>query len=205
MEKEIWKDIPEFKGFYQASNIGRIKTVARVVPFGSQIRYIKEKILKQRIRFGYFECNLSVNGKLYIRKSHRLVAFAFIPNPNKKLFINHKNGIKHDNYVDNLEWCTKSENMKHAYKTGLAKSSKPMLGRTGYKNHNSKEVAQYNTNGKLLKKFGSAKQASILLNINYQGICDCCNDRLKTSGGFIWEYTGNTRNNLISTENSQMS
>ena len=104
--EEIWKDIEGYEGYYQVSNLGRIKSLKR------------PRIMKSHLNeaTGYIGQNLS-NGQ--IKKYclvHRLVAKAFIPNPENKNQINHKNGDKTDNNVTNLEWATQSENMKHSYK-----------------------------------------------------------------------------------------
>jgi len=105
---EIWKDIQGYAGIYQVSNIGNVKNTTDI------------KMLKpQKATNGYRHVYLSAFGKAIKFFIHRLVASAFIPNPENKKTVNHINGIKHDNRVENLEWNTHSENIKHAFNTGL--------------------------------------------------------------------------------------
>ena len=123
--KEIWKDIPGYENIYQISNLGRIKSLDRIIICKNKKNIKRGKILKVEIvNNGYERIQLHKNNKCKRYKMHRLVAQAFISNPEKKPYVNHKNGIKNDNRVINLEWCTQSENILHAYKTGLRRSLK---------------------------------------------------------------------------------
>lgn len=126
--QEIWKDIEGYEGFYQVSNFGTIKSLSRYIKFGNKTRYSNERILKfHKDKDGYKKVILQKSGKAQNYLIHRLVAQAFIPNPDNKPQINHKDGDKQNNKVDNLEWCTPSENMIHAFKTELCQPSKPWL------------------------------------------------------------------------------
>lgn len=183
MTKEIWKDIKGFEGLYQVSNFGRIKNLDKIVigklPNGQLINKIyKEKIkLIKNNKKGYLRVGLTDGN--YIRNAyqiHRLVAETFIINPENKKEVNHINGIKTDNHVENLEWVTRYENITHAIKTGL------------YDNKN-KKVKCIET-GII---YNSIIDASRLLNINSSCIVRCCNNGLskiqqKTAGKFHWEY-----------------
>lgn len=119
--EEIWKDIPDWEGMYQISSIGNIRSLNRPVKArGDKISIKKGKILKPLFdKDGYLHIGLYKEQKGYFRRLHRLVALAFIPNPENKPLVNHLNGIKDDNRVENLEWCTQQRNMQHAHKTGL--------------------------------------------------------------------------------------
>lgn len=119
MEKEIWKPIPNYEGIYVVSNQGRVKSLTRKIRCKCNAYLThKESILKGTLtRKGYRVILLSKNCKNHIYKLHRLVAMAFVPNPNNYKEINHKNENKDDNRADNLEWCTRSYNIH--FGTGL--------------------------------------------------------------------------------------
>lgn len=124
---ETYKDIKGFEGLYQISNLGNVKSLSKSHKsgfMGKGITVRPEKIRKlSKDKDGYMCVSLSLNGKVFSKKVHRLVAEAFIPNPSKKHEVNHKNLLKNDNRVENLEWCSRSENQKHAYKEGALKNN----------------------------------------------------------------------------------
>ena len=122
IQDEVWKDVEGYEGLYQISNFGNVKSLARIVHSEKRSDYkIKEKILKQSdTTTGYKKVELHKgNEKRKSFKVHRLVAQAFIPNPENKLEVNHIDGNKHNNNVNNLEWVTSSENKIHAFKMDL--------------------------------------------------------------------------------------
>lgn len=119
---EIWKDIPGFEGYYQASNLGNIKTLARLVvqsPTRTAMR--SERVLKQKVSHdGRMQISLSIDKVRSYYNVHRLIAFCFIgEQPSKLHEINHKDGNPQNNFYQNLEWVSKSYNIKHAWQIGL--------------------------------------------------------------------------------------
>jgi hypothetical protein len=118
---EIWKQIEYYKGLYEVSNFGRIKSLSHINNVG---KLRPECILKNRLTDrGYQSVVLYNNGKAKSFRVHQLVGKSFIHNPLNKPYINHLDGIKSNNNVDNLEWVTHSENVKHAFKIGLNRIS----------------------------------------------------------------------------------
>src|SRR5690606_12557938 len=116
---EIWKDIAGYEGYYQISNLGRVKSLSRNTKIGSGFRAEPERIMKQLlINSGYHTVLLKKQGKQSRKLVHRLVAEAFIPNTEGKGDVNHINCDRLDNRVFNLEWVTRSENLLHAVKLG---------------------------------------------------------------------------------------
>lgn len=143
------------------------------------------KILKQyRDKDGYAVVSYTENNITINHKVHRLIAKTFIPNPESKPNVNHKNGIKNDNRIENLEWATQSENLKHSY-DNLGRVS-PAKGMKGKLNWSSKGVLQISLDGFIINEFDSATQASDVTGIKRQSICKArCGSRNK-AGGYVW-------------------
>ena len=115
--KEQWKEIKGNREIYEVSSLGNVRTKDRE---GARGHHVKGHILTQRDNSnGYLRCDINITGKTKSHLVHRLVAEKFIPNPDNKPFVNHIDGNKHNNSVNNLEWCTRNENERHAWKTGL--------------------------------------------------------------------------------------
>ena len=160
---EEWKDVPSFIGILQASNMGRIKRLSRYRNFkGNSKVLMPEKILSNSIsNYGYYKISISINNKVHHLSAHRLIAEAFIPNPNSKHQVNHINGIKTDNRVENLEWVSLTENMRHAKINGLL-----AVQPKGETNKLSKKLYQYDLNGNLIKEWIGIREACNILKID---------------------------------------
>ncbi len=152
---EEWKNIEKYNGIYQISNLGRVRSVAHI---NIQKHYIPEKIIKPHPNnSGYLDVSLYIDGKRYHEKIHRLVAEAFIPNPNHLPEVDHIDTDKTNNTVSNLKWCTHSEN--HLNPLTIELKRKMLTGRTLSEEHKSKlsvKIAVYRE-GHLLHVFRSYK------------------------------------------------
>lgn len=138
---ELWKDVVGYEGIYQVSSKGRVKSLARYdeyVRAGKVCRrYRPDKILKPKLNLGYYCVHLRTSGESW-PSVHRLMAKAFLENPDNKETVNHKDGVKTNNSLDNLEWATHSENTQHAYDMGLATSRIKDFTKRGEDHPNSK-------------------------------------------------------------------
>jgi hypothetical protein len=187
MKKEIWKDINGYEGYYQVSSLGNVRSLDRKrrVRNGKYV-LCKGKKLKNSKGTHYYRVRLSIEGKSKGFNIHRLVAKAFIHNPHNKKEVNHIDGNKLNNNLENLEWVTKSENEKHKYSVLGYKS--PMNGKFGRNNPKTRKVIQYDKLGNLINIFYGLRSAFNKTNINMGDISMCCNNKLKTAGGYIWKY-----------------
>lgn len=176
-EQEIWKDVVGWEGLYQVSNLGRIRTLPKI--HNSIHPYIaKEKILKFfPNKDGYWLVDLVKDRKKTRFQVHRLVALAFIPNPQNKPEVNHINEIKTDNRIENLEWATRTENNNHGTRNK----------RTG--DANSKRVYQYDLQGNYICEYPSTKVAAWALGVSVSLISACCCGRVNSTRGFVFKHT----------------
>lgn len=156
---EEFRDIEGYEGLYQVSNYGRVKSLKRTCfqenGYGINIHNYKARILKYaKHKQGYLIVNLSKNSKAHTKQVHRLVAQAFISNAKCLLEVNHIDGNKQNNCVDNLEWCTRIQNQRHAEAHNLIKRN------YGKENGMSKKVYYYDNKGNLLKEYETLTQAA---------------------------------------------
>lgn len=187
MKKEIWKDLVGYEGIYKVSSMGRVLTLEKEILTGFGNCLFKEKILKPTLNEnGYLIVNLTKDGKGKHVRVHRAVGMTFIPNPENKRTINHKNTIKTDNRVDNLEWATHGENHKHAYKNGLRVAF--FLGKKGDLAINTKAVSQYTKDGVYIDTYMSAVVAEQKTRVCHKHIGCVCKGNRKSTGGFVWRY-----------------
>lgn len=186
--EEVWAEVkrPNFDGRYEVSNYGNV-------------RNLKTKRLLKPVKHknGYLFACLCKNGKQAIVSVHRLVATAFIPNPNKYPIVNHKDETRNNNKASNLEWCTYKYNsnygtVRERSRESLKKfRSSEKIKETARQNgsRTSKPVLQFDKQGNLLARYKSAKEAALSNKVNHSHVLDCCNKkRCKTVGGYIWKF-----------------
>ncbi len=191
--EEIWKDIEDYEGLYQVSTLSRVKSLERKseVDNGETVylKSVRERILRQGLNeHGYLKVDLCKNAIIWSIVTHRLAAIAFIPNPENKSQVNHKNGIRTDNRIENLEWVTASENQLHAYRE--LKRIKPIgnSGRFGDKHHLSKSVLKLDLSGNVICEYGSIREAERDTKVNNTNIVNVCKGKSITAGGYKWKY-----------------
>jgi len=187
MEEEIWKDIPGYEGIYQASDLGRIRSIV-----GNMNR--RKRVLSPgKTIWGYYQ--VSLTDKNHIRRHesvHKLVCLTFHPIPEgwRHLFgthylqVNHKDQDKTNNRADNLEWCTPKYNTRYG---DCIKKRQDTRNRTGARGSMVK-VRQLARSGELIREWESMAEASSELGIFKSQICCCCKGTQKTAGGYKWEY-----------------
>jgi len=175
---EIWREIPS-RPKYQVSNLGRIRRIKTKIG----LPYCKPLTVQMPNKYqAYVTINLQ-RKRFYI---HRLVALAFIPNPNNLPQVNHIDGNKANNAVYNLEWVTRSENGLHAYKVLHIKPS--AKGRFGKEANRHKAVNVYSLNNEYIKRFETITEASKELNIDTGSICRCAKGEYHSTHGYIFKY-----------------
>lgn len=179
---EVWKDIRGYEGFYQSSTFGRVRSLDRWVkcPNGS-IRCCKGKILKPVTnKYGYLKVGLWKNGKVKNFLVHRLVAEAFLPNPENLPCVNHKDENKLNNNVNNLEFCDCKYNINFGTRTEkvIAKNTNGKL---------SKKVLQYTLDGQFVREWKSIRECGRNGFIQ-QAVAACCQGKRKKHKDFIWKY-----------------
>lgn len=184
LDHERWKWIPGYEGAYQASNLGRVRSVDRRVSKGSCTVFKPGVVLRPAFHGkGYLQVSLSKDGKSSSIAVHRCVATAFLPNPNGLPEVNHINEIKTDNCVENLEWCTHRYNSLYGtknYRTGQTLRRKKI---------NCKPVVQFSLNGEMVAEYDSIEEAAkavgckcpAAISQNLLGVT-------RSSCGYKWRY-----------------
>ena len=193
--EEIWVDIKGYEGFYQVSNLGRVKSLKRIARHSSGgNKILKEKLLKQTVnKRGYVVVTLYKDGVSKQFKIHTLVAVAFIPNVENKPYIDHINTIKTDNRVEDLRWVTEKENsnneltLKHI-KEGCKNNGRNTPHKYGAEHPNSRQIVQLSLDLDLIKIWGSGGEAERLEGFNHGHISKCCKGKAKTHKGYKWMY-----------------
>lgn len=186
MKKEIWKGVEKYGNLYEVSTKGRIRSVSHysIDSLGRRTRHIG-RLLKSRIsnKTGYHCINICYNGARFTDNIHRLVAEAFIPNPDSLPCVNHKDETRTNNNVENLEWCTYQYN--NTYGSAKAKKAKKLVD---YYKDKGREVRQYTLDGDLMRVFRSVMEASRATKVDDASVRRCCERKQKTAGKSVFRY-----------------
>lgn len=181
-----WKDIVGYIGLYEISSDGQVKRLAKWIYVKNSKGYWVGDIIKkpQKGTGGYLQVGLRIDGNTILYSLHRLVAEAFIQNPENKPCVNHINGVKTDNRVENLEWCTHSENMVHAIRVIKTHKAPIPIDLRGSKNKRSKKLVCLNTG----VQYESAGEAARILNLHQGSISRSCTGIYKKEKGLKFRY-----------------
>lgn len=197
---EKWRSIVGYEGKYEVSNYGNVRSVDRI---DRTNHFRKGKILTLRTDKDGYKIAVLSNGIHKFLKVHRLVAIAFIPNPENLPEVNHKNEVKDDNFIDNLEWCTAKYNANYGnrnIKISQRQKGKPNIHCQGEKNYfygkcfrgkdniHSRAVKQYTQDGVLVNKYECMKEAGKAVGVTPSAISLGCRGLRKTIKGFVWKY-----------------
>ena len=165
--EEIWKDVLDYEGLYQVSNFGRVKSNWKILSPADNGN-------------GYKHIVLTKNGIQTDKLVHRLVAEAFLPNPDNLPCVNHKDENKSNNFIENLEWCSHKYNLY--YGNALKKMTKQVRKKCG------KKIYKCSLDGTPIMGYKSVRDAAYENNLKPTNICNALKGRTKTAGGFIWCY-----------------
>lgn len=190
MTKEIWKDVVGYEGLYKVSNKGNVRSLGRVVRDSiGRVRNIKPRTMSPSVKksggrddIGYLEVRLTIdkhNKRNFL--VHRLVAESFLENPDNKPTVNHKDGDKHNNNLDNLEWATYSENNFHAYDNGLKSDNRV--------------VVRLDEDDSIVGIYKSMHEADRQTGVDYRKIHRLCNSYDNFDGEYYWDYIENFKVN----------
>lgn len=182
MPSERWADVDGYEGIYKVSDQGNVFSVKRRSPNGNlQGGYL---LKPQHYGNGYVFYHLTKNGKTKGKLAHRLVAKAFVDNPNGYPEVNHLDGNKDNNKASNLEWCTRSHNNAHAVRTGL-RDIRPMQ-EEAYKANRKAVVFRFD--GREVARFPSMRDAALVSGVNYGSICRCANGDYAQCDGYEVDF-----------------
>ena len=183
--EEIWKDIEGYEGRYQVSSLGNVKSLNH----GGH-GYSKNLCLKKNTN-GYLQVELYKNGTKKMITVHRLVAQAFIPNPDDKRIINHKDENKHNNAVWNLEWCDTAYNNRYSWNRHPERwpenPGKRRKERTN-RDHRDKMILQITKSGDVIREWRDIRELRLKTSYSQWSILQCCDGKRKTAHGFKWQF-----------------
>jgi len=189
MENEIWKPVKDYEGIYEVSSLGRVRSLDRILPNYTSKGISGTKIIKGRVlkshkstTSNYYYVHLRGNGASKEVSVHRLVAKAFVPNPNNLPQVNHIDENPANNRFGNLEWCTAKYNIN--YGTRSKRVSETRISRAS----KGRAVTQYSKDWQFIKTYRSISIASRAVGVRDSGIIRCCKGVINIAGGYHWRY-----------------